>query len=330
MNTTPKQNNEDQELDLSQLSRRMGMAYEGFLSWIFRGFLFIKNNLIILVLLIVVGVGIGYYLDKSSPVYDHQVIITPNFRSTEYVYLKIDLINAKIKERDSVFLKDIGISKPSRFIKIAIEPITDVYNFINNNEQNFDLIKLMAEDGDINKIIEDPTTSMNYSDHVLKITTKGKIGDEALRPVLEYLNNSAYYSKLQQSTIESIHKKIASNERTIRQIDSLLSDFSSASRQLGNNDRMIYYNNENTQLNDILQTKSKLTEELANKRVELINSDKIIKDVSLISNIRNNKGIGRKMKIIVPVLFVGMFLFFVLIRRFYRTQTAKINENLVL
>src|SRR5690606_156305 len=97
-----------------------------------------------------------------------------------------------------------------------------IYNFINNREQNFELIKLMAEDGDITKIIEEETTSMNYSNHILYIKTKGKVKKDEIKPILDYLNNSPYYKQIQQSIIESIKLKMVANERTLAQIDSLL------------------------------------------------------------------------------------------------------------
>ncbi len=41
--------------------------------------------------------------------------------------------------------------------------------FINlsNNEQNFELIELMAENGDLKKIVKETTTSKNYNYHTI-------------------------------------------------------------------------------------------------------------------------------------------------------------------
>ena len=55
MSTTPKNVSDDQEIDLSQISRKIGQTYEGFLSWIFEGFLFIKRNIILLLILFIGG-----------------------------------------------------------------------------------------------------------------------------------------------------------------------------------------------------------------------------------------------------------------------------------
>ena len=97
----------------------------------------------------------GLFLDTTNKTYDHQIIVQPNFGSTDYLYSKIDLLNSKIKENDTVFLQKIGILDPSKLSKIEIKPIVDVYKFIATDEKNFDLLKLMAEDSDIKKILEE-------------------------------------------------------------------------------------------------------------------------------------------------------------------------------
>jgi len=56
---------------------------------------------------------------------------------------KIDLIDSKIKENDTVFfLKEIiGIKNPKEVNKIEIKPIIDVYAFIGNKPENFESYK---------------------------------------------------------------------------------------------------------------------------------------------------------------------------------------------
>lgn len=326
MSSNSQNNPDNPEIDLSQISRKVSQAYQGFLAWIFRGFLFVKKNVIILAILFIIGAGIGFYLDRKTTVYNHEIIVTPNLGSTEYVYSKISLIKAKIRERDLNFLKAIGIQEPTMISDIEIEPITDIYGFINAKEQNFEMIKLMAEDGDINKIIVDETTSKNYSNYRISVTTKGIVSKkEIIEPILKYLNESSFFAELQKSLIESIHLKIQANEKMISQIDSLLANFSSAT---GNtkNDKLVYFNNENTQLNDILKTKNELIQEQANKKIELITNGSIVKENSEVLNIKNHASINGKLKFILPILFIGMFLCFGLIRAFYRSQMAKLEK----
>lgn len=317
---------DNQEIDLSQISKKLGQAYDGFLAWIFRGFLFIKRNILILIVLFIIGVGIGFYLDKTATVYNHEVIVTPNFASTEYTYSKVNLIKSKLMEHDEAFIKSIGIKDPKVLAGIEIEPITEIYSFINANEQNFELIKLMAEDGDVNKIIVDKTTSINYRNHRIKITTNKVVDKKSvIDPILKFLNSSDYFDQVKESVNGSMQSRIDSDEQTVAQIDSLLNNFSSTSSSSGKSDKLVYYN-ENTQLNDILKTKSDLLQDIANRKVELINTTEIVKDYSVVLNIKEHKSVFVKMKFIIPFLLIGIFLAFGLIKAFYKSQMLKLQS----
>ncbi|MNJ86844.1 hypothetical protein D3C87_43500 [compost metagenome] len=323
MSSNSQNNPDNQEIDLSQVSRKLGQAYENFLSWIFRGFLFIKRNIIFIAILFIIGAGLGFYLDRNVKIYDSEIIIIPNFGSTEYVYSKINLLNSKLSEHDALFLKKIGIKNPKSLIGVDIEPINDIYSFINAKGQNFELIKLMAEDGDVNKIIKEKTTSINYATHRVKIiTAKSAEKEEFIYPILEYLNNSEYFIEIQKTSIASIKTKMESDIETLFQINNLISKFYKPSEV---NKNALVSITENAQLNDILQTKQDLVTNLADNKINLINAEKIVKDVSIVQNIKNNKSINGKMKIILPFIFIFIFIIWRILLSFYNSELKKIK-----
>lgn len=325
MSHSPQINPNDQEIDLSQLSKKIGGIIQSFIDWLFDGILFIRRNIIIIGILFIIGAGLGFYLDKKTKVYDHQVIVTPNFGSTDYLYSKISLINSKIKEGDTVFLKQIGIKNPKKFAKIEIEPIVDVYRFINNSSQNFEMLKLMAEDGDLKKIVEENLTSKNYAFHNISFTTKDITSEQnTLFPILNYLNESEFYEKVQKESVNNINLKIKENDSIIAQINGVMNQFSNAVSSNQKSDKLVYYN-ENTQLNDVIKTKEALINEQGAKRLELVTSDRIIKESSFTLNVENTKMVNGKMKLALPVVFIGLFIVFGMVRRFYRRQLAKRN-----
>lgn len=325
MSNSPQINPNDQEIDLSQLSKKIGDKIQSFIDWLFDGILFIRRNIIIIGVLFIIGAGLGFYLDKKTKIYDHQVIVTPNFGSTDYLYSKISLINSKIKEGDTMFLKQIGIKNPKKFTGIEVEPIVDVYRFINNSAQNFEMLKLMAEDGDLKKIVEENLTSKNYTFHNISFTTKDITSEQnTLSPILNYLNESEFYKKIQKESLNNIHLKIKENDSIIAQINGVMNQFSKAVGSNQKSDKLVYYN-ENTQLNEVLKTKEALINEQGAKRLELVTSDRIIKESSFTLNVENNKMSNGKKKIILPFLFIGLFILFGMIRRFYRRQLAKRN-----
>lgn len=247
MSTNVPQNNTDQEIDIFQLSKSVGSFFDRINAMIFRSIQFFIRNWIIVLILLILGFGLGWYLDSSKKSFQNKVIVTPNFGSVDYLYTKIDLIEAKIASGDTVFLKNVvGIQHPKSIKKIEIKPIADVYKFIEDKEQNFELIKLMAEVGEVNKVLEDNVTSKNYTFHTISFVSNTNTSEkDIVEPLLKYLNSSEYFNALQKIGYKNLEQQIVQNDTIISQIDQVLNGFSSTVKNGAKNDKLVYYN-ENT------------------------------------------------------------------------------------
>ena len=327
-------NSDNQEIDLSIISNKINGFIDSIAASIYRSILFFKRNLLLTGILISTGLSLGFYLDTTYETYDSKIIVKPNFGSTDYLYNKVDLLYSKIKNRDSVFLKSIGIKDPNNIKRIEIDPIIDVYNLVNynekndsvtNNTQNFELLKLLAEEGDVNKVIRDRVTSKNYYWHTIHIVTIGFTTDEnTIKPILDFLNNNSYFEKIKKINIDNVKSNIKKDEEMILQINALLEKFSAESDQKSNN--LVFYN-ENTQLNDILKTKQSLTYEIGSLKEILANYDNIIQKNSSILNIKNTEVVNGKLKFVLPLLLIFGFVFIRLFSKFYKNQTIKAQHN---
>lgn len=316
---------EEQEIDLGKIAKKISRGFERFLSWIFRGILFLKRNFLLIFGLIIVGYFLGSFLDKKMKSYDNQIIVSPNFGSTDYVYSKIELLQSKINEEDTVFLKKIGISDVKKFQRIKIEPIIDVYKFIDNKTENFELIKLLAEKGSIDKIVEDKLTSKNYPFHLISFTTSKVTSEEkTIKPFLNYLNDSDHFKEIQKEYINNINIKMSANDSIIKQIDGLMNQFAKVTGS-SQSDKLVYYN-ENTQLNEIIKTKDLLVREQGQLRLDLVNLNKVVKESSITLNDKNTKGTEGKMKLIIPLLLLFILMFIKSFQIFYRKQLNKMQQ----
>ena len=328
--STNSQNNDNQEIDLSEISKKIGGLYDAVLRSIFNVILFFKRKALILGLLFIIGAGLGFFLDSNKN-YNSQIIVAPS-GGVDYLYSKIDLIKSRLSEKDEKFFKSIGITNSDKIQNIKIEPIVDLYNFVNNNTaiasnaqntQNFEVIKLLAESNDINKVIEDELTSKNYPYHSIIISSEGKIStEEIIKPLLKYLNTDDYMSQISKINKENTLIKMEKNEEEIVQIDSLISVISKniSKNNKGNN---LIYNNENSEINGMFELKNKLISEIASQKIQLVKIDTFIKDISITPNIINNKGTNGKMKLILPILFISLFVLISLFLAFYKNQSTK-------
>jgi hypothetical protein len=322
MSATP-QNQDSQEIDLSKISKKIGGFFEGISTSIFKAILFLKRNIIWIAILFVIGVGLGIYLDKTIKTYDNQIIVSPNFGSVDYLYSKVELINSKIKDNDTLFLKNvIGIKDSQKIKEIKIEPIADVYKFIENKDENFELIKLMAEDGDVKKIVNENLTSKNYPYHTISFVTAEQTSNKkTVQPILNYLNSSEYYKVIQKEYLNNIKIKMAQNDTIISQINGLLNSFNGTT----NNDKTVYYS-EKSQLSDVIKTKDQLVYEQGSHRIELFNLNQIIKENSSTLNVKNTKSVNGKMKLVLPLLFIVVFVLIGFFKRYYKRQMTKLNN----
>jgi hypothetical protein len=330
MSTNTPQNQDDQEIDLSQISKKIGEFFEGVSRLIFNAIQFFIKKRKIIIILLLAGIGIGVFLDYADRRYESQISVTPNFDSTDYLYSKVQLIQSKIQEGDTVFIKDVvGIDKPKLLKVIIIRPITDIYKFIGNKTENFELIKLLAEDEDINTVLEAKLTSKNYRFHTITIVTNGVTSDKAtIQPLLSYLNKSDYFNKVRETVVKNTEIKMDQNDIIISQINNVLNNFSDKSNGAQKSDRLIYYN-ENTQLNDVIKTKEGLVSEQGILKLSLLDYDKIIKDYSYKLNYENLDGLDGKLKFILPIFFIFVFVIYTIFLAFYRKQKLKVQLNLI-
>jgi hypothetical protein len=324
MNTKPTL--QDDEINLSQLANGVSTLFQRMGTGIFKSTRFFVQHKWILSLLLIGGFATGVLIETVKTSYDHYILVEPNFGSTDYLYAKVDEINAKIKEQDTVYLKSIGISKPKDIFKIEVKPIVDVYRFVSRNEQNFELLKLMSDDSDINKIIEDKPTSKNYSYHLIQLSTKQKTNkSQLIVPILAHLNNSDFYKQIQKGYILNQQIKMKANEVLIAQIDGYLNGLASGTPS-ASGEKMVFYT-EKTQLNDVIQTKDNLVKEQGNLRIEKISLDKIIKDNHTTLNTQASSKLNSALKFILPLFFIALFIFFKNFIRFYQKESLKIQNN---
>ena len=329
MNTQAPNNQGEQEIDLVQISKKISAFFDGISTSIFRGIQFFIHNLKVISLLVVIGFGVGLFLDKTQKQFNNEIIVKPNFESVDYLYSKIDLIQSKIQTNDTAFFKAIGIPNSPKITKISIEPIIDVFKFVNNNEQNLEVLKLITANSDLKSIVNEKTTVKNYPFYSIVFTTNGVLKDEqTAKALLNYFNTSPYYSKIQKRQLANIAQRIKENNQLVTQIDAVLNNFSNAqSAGYQKSDKLVYYN-ENTQLNDIIKTKDGLLRENANLKLELIIADKIVKENSVVINILKKEAIEGKLKFILPILFIIIYILTYHFKKFYQrhSEIEKINK----
>ncbi|RWX00063.1 hypothetical protein [Flavobacterium cerinum] len=317
---------ENEEINLSHLSKKAKGYFSRVNDSFFDGILFIKRNIIIVALLVIAGAALGVIKDKGDHRYKTKVFLIPNFESVDYLYKQIEKINTKFRQGDKAFVAKNKINKSSKVLSLKIEPVVDIYSLVDNpnktddeNDRTFYLFKLISESGDLKSVLEADYTSKNYKKHLLTITTNDMASYEKdIKPIIEYLNSDPYYKLMMVEYINNLNLKMAANEKMIAQMDALLDDFSMISNKL----ELLNFNDK-TELNEVLKLKDKLVRQQAALRIEKVNYTKIIKDTSMMLNMKDyNITTGTK-KFIYPILLLLLFVALVKFKNYYKSQSKK-------
>ena len=311
MTNKNEQNNIPEEIDLFSLKEFITKAIN---KSIMNTFLFLKKNVYKLSLLLIIGLLLGAVVDYLFRSYVAEVVVNSNFTTNDYLYSRVDQLNNHFIQNKN---KELPISNYKKFSRIEVEPIVDVYTFVNNmspnalvnaqTSQNFEMLKLMAEKGDINKIIEDEITSKNYYFQKINIISKEKVDEKDIKSIIKHLNKDTYFDSILHLNIENIKERIVKRDSTISQINKLIQSYSSS---IASGNASVMFKNENSEVNSLINQKNELIQKIEQDKLSLISQNKIIKENTIVYNKINDKGIANKLKFLFPVLFI--FLFFVI------------------
>lgn len=311
MSNKSEQNNIQEEIDLFSLKEFITKAIN---KSIMNTFLYLKKNVYKLSILFIAGVLLGGVADYLFKSYVAEVVVNSNFTTNDYLYSRVDQLNNHFIQNKN---KVLPISNYKKFTKIEVEPVIDVYSFVNNTtsqtfistqtSQNFEMLKLMSEKGDINKIIKDEVTGKNYDLQRVKIFSNDKVEEKDIKSVINHLNKDPYFDSILHLNIQNIKDRIVKNDSTISQINKLIQSYSLS---IAKGNASVMFKNENSELNDLIKQKNELIDQIDREKLKLISHNKIIKDNTIVYNKINDKGIANKLKFLFPLLFI--FLFFII------------------
>lgn len=308
------QNNQD-EIDLGYLFRKISNFFRSFIKMIFTIIAFFVKYFIIILVLIIVGAIIGYFTDANkTEIYKNELIVIPNFESTQYFYDRVDELNVKIKSRDTVFLSEI-IGKHYRNLKkIEAEAIVDIYSFVTSSPTRVELFKVLTDKQNVPKFLNDPLNFQYYKYHHLYINIQGKENSqEIVDNIMSYLNDNPHFREYMAVGRKNTEFRIINTEKTISKIDSILD----ASGQVGKSTVPAVSVSDNSQLNDIIESKERMMYSLNQMNKQKIDEQNIIKVASANYNISDASIFNMSNIIKYPLFLILIFSGFFLVRNLY-------------
>lgn len=235
--STNQQHKNEEEVDLGSLFVIIGKGFKNFFNFIgniFKGIfhaiiivlLFIKTNIIPIVISGLIGGSLGAFLElKSSDLYGSEMLVKPNFKSSKLLYNNINFYNDLVKQKDTASLqKTFKISKESAgsIKKFSIEPIISEFDIINGYDDfvtNVDTTTVKSYEF---KDFKNSFTDFDYKFHRINvIAEKADIFAKLENTVISSIENNTYFERLKRLTFKNLNTTDTLIKRSIAQIDSL-------------------------------------------------------------------------------------------------------------
>lgn len=333
MSKDSQQPQQSEEIDLGQLFKIVGKAFNNFFNFIgsiFKEFfhviilllLFIRKHIVKFIIAGVIGLVVGVYLDGNKKAkYISSMVVEPNFNSVQQLYNNMDFYNDLARVNDSTTLAEVlNISKKeASYLKgFAVESFSDE----NQKVKLFDEF-VRSLDSTTQKAIEMDLYLKNFNSldarfHTISvISTNNSIAKKIQPAIINSISINKYFKLQKDISDTNINLQDSLYHKQIREIDSLQILYKKV--MLKEADKEIQGTNISLGENGIKENKELLLinkiEELKNGLVRL-NEERANKSsiLNVISDFPNKgveeKSIFKSNKFILPCLLISLLLIF--------------------
>ena len=312
------QNNQE-EIDLFLVLKKLNKAYHRFLASLYKGFRFVIKHWIVLLILIVGGYFGGQFWQRSiTSNKDATLIVQNNFDSSNYVYNAVDLLSVKYKQGDKAFLKkyDFNIENPD-IDDIIIEPIVNLLDLLEKHETSDRNLDSYINKADFEEdLLLSEVYYPEYTYHRITLSTQ-KNDLNVIDKVLNYLNSNEIYNKTKDVVIAETQLRIQRNDLSITNIDAIFDEYAGKNATDANPSQVFFKSQQNNNLHQLVDKKKELIEENETLKKELIKYDQVVSLINEPYFYRTSKFTDKK-KTLLPIFLVFAYIAFFVLRNVYR------------
>lgn len=334
--STPKQTNENEEIDLGVLFNSIGRGISKVFNAIGAVIMFVLNTLLALTVFVrkrivnfviaaVIGLLIGVATEFVLPKqYVATATLEPHFDSARQLYSNVTYLNDLAGQRDSIQLAsffNISPEEAATISKIEISPlITEARLLKEYNDYVVELDSLVATEitfKDYTKQLDD----YERKDHILKVkSSKDDVFSKLLSPIVASVSEVKYFREKQQTQLKSLELSDSITQVSMAQTDSLLALFEEvrlveANKEFSNgtNVYMSQKAEDNTEIS-LLERKIDLADLLEEIRLQKLKARSVVDIVSAFPQkgyletglLKNKKIVGALIGVLFLFIFYGV------------------------
>ncbi|MDA9356894.1 hypothetical protein OAA78_00235 [Flavobacteriaceae bacterium] len=306
-------NNETQgEIDLIILINKIKSTFLKQVLCLFKGVKFLTKQWKAFVLLIIVGIIIGFFNGaQTDSQKEATVLLKVNFDAVNYVYDAVSLINQKIEANDLDFFNEIGMTTDELdLFELTISPVVNLQEIVENESFKANEIKTLFENLNFdNNLSMTNSFISNYKYHSLTFSFSSLADGQSVDKVINFLNNNPLFKELKLRKNNSITDRVKANENTIEQINNIILKYTG---ELSANltSSQLYIDNKDIRPNELIATKMELLKEIELLKEEKIYSNNTVIVINNSNLVVENKSLKDNKLVYYP--FILCFIFIVI------------------
>lgn len=312
-NRTPANQNSSDEIDLGQLFQLIGRGFNALFRFFLRIFLYLKKNILILGGLVLLGLAIGYGLNKIiSKKLKTEVIVKPQLESKNYLYDVIDEIQANIGARDTLFFKEMGIEELDfDGLEVTIAPVDDNKESTESEMKYLELLQSFENTDAIADIVRAELQNKSSFNHRITFYYKnGSLGNEFAKKIMAYINSNPYFGDLLAIYRTNASNRIEQNQVLLQQVDEIIKNYTNGLASKSNttvSERIVLDNQEQVNIADLFEYKNRLIRDIEVKKLELKQNIDAVNIINFGKPQVVQKSFFGKNIVLLPLLFIGAF-----------------------
>tara|TARA_R110000782_G_scaffold183088_2_gene273329 strand:- start:188 stop:1183 length:996 start_codon:yes stop_codon:yes gene_type:complete len=273
-NQSPNTQNSSDEIDLGQLFQLIGKGFNAIFLFFLRMFLYLKNNFFILIGIIVVGLAIGYGLNKMTiKKLKTEIIVKPQMESKNYLYDVIDEVQSNISAKDTLFFKNIGLEDIDfTGLEVSISRVIEE----GNTESDLKYLELLQSFENTDAIADIVRAELqNKSSFNHRITfyyNNSEEGKVFANKIMRYINSNSYFGGLLKIYRSNATNRIEQNQVLLVQVDEIIANYTNnlaTKKENPVSNQIILDNQEQVNVARLFELKNVLIRDIESKKLEL-------------------------------------------------------------
>ena len=344
---TPKSNN---DIDLGELFRMIGRAFNRLFAFLRNVFLFlfdviirtliiIKQHILKFVIVAILSIIVGFFIDsRQPPIYSSTMTVNTNYDSARQLYTNIRYYNNLAEERDSTTLSKIFGVKPeeaSKLIGFYIEPVVTENQLIKAYN---DFLKVsdtsLIRDNTITYIkFKSNLDPLDYEKHKIGIASLQKgIFSELQEELVNYNIENDYIKRSKDIRILNLEEEQKGLQKQLAAIDTLRNVYNqsilSESKKTSSAQTTIQMSASTVKTNEseLFAINDKITKEIIKLKREKELGARVIEVLNNFSPGSQGNNFFNSFLFRIPLVTLSLLLIFILLREL-NSYLNRYNEN---